>query len=277
MLLATAAAVSLAGLLAQGKALPYQRYPFLAFLLGLMATDLATAWSAGRPGSTGTPAGATTATGATAATGARRAAAWTGLAGLAAGVLVLAPLSLARVHRFVARPEAMDALLTADLLRLNDPGQGPGQGSGQGNDLGRIRRGRLSGRVQCLDSIEDCLAVLDRLELLPATPVLGDQALLDPRPLPAVALVRRRFLAAVADRPPLVIVVVSGYALETADGYRKLDRWPALAAWLTGHYTLVAERRPPGELRWWSRPRPQPGYRLYVLRGTPVAPEGAPR
>ena len=44
LLLATGALLNLLALLAQGKALPYQRYPMLAFLLLLIALDLMTAW-----------------------------------------------------------------------------------------------------------------------------------------------------------------------------------------------------------------------------------------
>ena len=94
VLIATAAALSLLALLAQGKALPYQRYPMLAFLLLLIALDLMTAWREG--------ANALCV----------RYVAW---AGVCYGCLVLAPLALVKVHRFVAKPQEFDAMLAADL------------------------------------------------------------------------------------------------------------------------------------------------------------------
>jgi nicotinic acid mononucleotide adenylyltransferase len=108
------------------------------------------------------------------------------------------------------------------------------------------------------------------MQLLPATPLLADQALFDRRRQRAVEMLRRRFEQAVTARPPLVFVAVSGYFLNGGDGYRKLERWPAFQRWLAAHYTLAVERPSAGEVRWWNRTQPEPGYRLYVLKGTPM-------
>jgi hypothetical protein len=229
-LAATAVIVNLLGLLVQGKALPYQRYPMLVFLLLLIALDLTTAWQK--------------------RDGAPRLSRYVAMTGLCCGCLVIAPLALARVHRFVAKRQQFDARLAADLRRING--------------------GDVSGRVQCLDTIQDCLPTLDALRLLPATPVFADQPLFDPRQQPAVEILRRRFEQAVTARPPLVFVAVSGYFLDSGRGYRKLEAWPAFARWLAAHYTLAVERPSAGEVRWWSRAQPEPGYRLYVLKGTPT-------
>jgi hypothetical protein len=70
----------------------------------------------------------------------------------------------------------------------------------------------------------------------------------------------------VATRPPAAFVVVSGFFLEGVSGYQKLDTWPVFEQWLNAHYTLAAERTPPHLVRWWGRPQPPPGYRLYVLK-----------
>jgi hypothetical protein len=137
-------------------------------------------------------------------------------------------------------------------------------------DLRRVNGGEISGRVQCLDTVQDCLPTLDAMRLLPANGVLADQTILDPRRLPAVAVLRQRFEQAVTRRPPLVIVAVSGYFLDSTSGYRKLDAWPGFLQWLDAHYSLAVERPSQGEVRWWSRPQPEPGYRLYVLKGTPT-------
>jgi hypothetical protein len=165
---------------------------------------------------------------------------------------VIAPLALARVHRFVAKPQEFDSMLAADLRRVNG--------------------GNVSGRVQCLDTVQDCLPTLYAMRLLPATGILSDQPLFDPVPRPAVNIFRQRFQREIMARPPLVFVAVSGYFLDSGSGYRKLDTWPAFQHWLDANYTLAAERNFPGLVRWWSMPQPQPGYRLYVLKGTPTQP-----
>jgi hypothetical protein len=227
LLIATGAAVNLAALLAQGKALPYQRYPMLAFLLPLIALDLTTAWRR---------------------RGAVRYVAW---AGICCGCMVLAPLTLVKVHRFDGRPQEFDAMLAADL--------------------GTLHAGELSGRVQCLDTIQDCLPTLYTLRLLPATGTLGDVELFGSPKEAAVAASRRQFLREVETKPPLVFIVVSGFFLDGASGYRKLDAWPEFAQWLNAHYTLQVERTPPHLVRWWSRPQPPAGYRIYVRKLTAEA------
>jgi hypothetical protein len=63
-----------------------------------------------------------------------------------------------------------------------------------------------------------------------------------------------------------VFVVVSGFFLEGMSGYQKLDTWPAFEQWLNAHYTLAAQRTSPHLVRWWGRPQPPSGYRLYVLK-----------
>jgi hypothetical protein len=229
---ATAAILSLAALLAQGKALPYQRYPMMAFLLPLIALDLTTAWSRG---------------------GSRRhLARYVALGGLCCGCLVLAPLALVKVHRFDARPQEFDAMLTADLRRVD---------------------GDLSGRVQCLDAIQECLPTLYSMDLLPATGMLSDQPLFDAAKRPAVEILRQRFAKEVTERPPLVFVVVSGFSLDSVKGYQKLEQWPAFERWLNANYTLREERTPPHLVRWWGRAQQPAGYRLYVLKPDTAATE----
>jgi hypothetical protein len=230
LLAGTSVVVNLLGLLVQGKALPYQRYPMLVFLLLMIALDLTTTLHNQYVR--------------------RRPVQFIALAGLLCSCLVIAPLALFKVHHFVAKRQAFDAILAADLLRVND--------------------GNLSGRVQCLDTIQDCLPTLDTMHLLPANGILSDQTLMDHRELPAVEILRQRFEQSVMIRPPLAVVVVSGYFLDNASGYSKLNSWPAFKHWLEMNYTLAVERPSQGEVRWWSRPQLEPGYRLYVLKGTPM-------
>ncbi|MDF2435053.1 MAG: hypothetical protein JWP44_4684 [Mucilaginibacter sp.] len=226
LLIAAATVLNLLALLAQGKALPYQRYPMLAFLLLLISLDLATSLrTSGRSR-------------------------YVAVAGLACGALIIAPLALLRIHRFDARPQEFDTMLAADLDRLG--------GS------------RLNGHVQCMDTIQDCLPTLFTLRWMPATNTLSDAALFGPTDgpteKPAVQLMRQRFLQAADANPPLVIVVVSGSFLDSTSGYSKLAAWPEFASWLAAHYMLAVERTPPHMVRWWNRPQPPAGYRLYVAK-----------
>jgi hypothetical protein len=228
LLIATGALLNLLALLVQGKALPYQRYPMLGFLLPLIALDLTTAWGKDKRAAV-------------------RAVAW---AALFCGSVVLAPLALVKVHRFDARPQEFDAMLAADLRNLH--------------------AGELSGRVQCLDTIQDCLPTLYTLRLLPATGTLGDVELFGPSNQPVVAASRRRFLEQVQTKPPLVFIVVSGFFLDATSGYRKLEAWPEFQQWLNAHYRLEVERTPSHLIRWWSRPQRPSGYRVYVMQPTTV-------
>jgi Dolichyl-phosphate-mannose-protein mannosyltransferase len=233
VLIAAAVLLSLLALLAQAKPLPYQRYPLLAFLLLLIGLDLTTAWRARGGVKRNMPR-------------------YIALAGLGYGCLVMAPRALLRIHHFVAQPQEFDAMLAADLRQV-------------GGDLNR--------RVQCIDTINECLPTLDTMRLEPATGVLYDLYLFGPEKQPAVVQVRQRLLNAVEARPPAVFVVVSGFFLEGMSGYQKLDTWPAFEQWLNAHYTLAAERMPPHLVRWWGRPQPPSGYRLYVLKPPAAALE----
>lgn len=94
LVIVTVTALCLLSLLAQGKALPYQRYPMLAFLLLLIALDLTTALRG------------------------RRIPRMAAIAGLACGCLILAPLALVRTQRFQPTEE-FKSMLAADLHRVH--------------------------------------------------------------------------------------------------------------------------------------------------------------
>ena len=235
MLIATGAVLNLLALLAQGKALPYQRYPMLAFLLLLIALDLMTAWRKGKRAMV-------------------RCVAW---AGVCCGCLILAPLALVKVHRFVAKPQEFEAMLAADLHNLHAD--------------------NLSGRVQCLDTIQDCLPTLYSLRLLPATGTLGDVNLFGPSGNAVVETSRQRFLHDVEAKPPLVFIVVSGYFLEDTGSYQKLQAWPEFEQWLNAHYALAEERVPPHAVRWWGRSQRPAGYRLYLWNPVTAVANPLPR
>ena len=224
VLVAAAALFSLLALLAQAKPLPYHRYPLMAFLLLLIAIDLVTAWQ--RSPAVG-----------------RNIARYVALAGLCYGCLVIAPRSLIKVHHFVAKPQEFDAMLAADLRTV-------------GGDLNR--------RVQCLDTINECVPTLDSMGLEPATGFLYDLNLFGSKKQAPVREVQERFFNEVQKNPPAVFVVVSGYFLEDTGGYQKLQAWPEFEQWLNAHYTLAEERVPPHAVRWWGRSQRPAGYRMYV-------------
>jgi capsule polysaccharide modification protein KpsS len=128
-----------------------------------------------------------------------------------------------------------------------------------------------------MDTIQDCLPTLFTLRWLPATTTLSDAELFGPAQKPAVQFMRQRFMYAAEANPPLVIVMVSGSFLDSTSGYSKLAAWPEFARWLDAHYNLVAERTPPHMVRWWSRPQPPAGYRLYVFKEVTGAAASVPR
>jgi hypothetical protein len=218
----------------QARALPYYRYPLLAFLLPLMALDLTTICVR---------------------SGARTMREQTGRVLAAAAILVgslfLAPQSAVLVHRYRWGQTDFITSLEQDLDRLGGP--------------------HLSGHIQCIDSVSGCGTVLYRMRLEPSTGVLSDfllfGAVTDPPTTPAIVRdTRSQFAAALLANPPQVIVVTSHQHIDGPDGYRKLDRWPAFEILLADDYTLSTEWTPTRTNRWWSREELPAGYRIYVLR-----------
>jgi hypothetical protein len=218
----------------QARALPYYRYPLLAFLLPLMALDLTTICVR---------------------SGARTMREQTGRVLAAAAILVgslfLAPQSAVLVHRYRWGQTDFITSLEQDLDRLGGP--------------------HLSGHIQCIDSVSGCGTVLYRMRLEPSTGVLSDfllfGAVTDPPTTPAIVRdTRSQFAAALLANPPQVIVVTSHLHIDGPDGYRKLDRWPAFEILLADDYTLSTEWTPTRTNRWWSREELPAGYRIYVLR-----------
>jgi hypothetical protein len=230
----------------QARALPYYRYPLLAFLLPLMAIDF-TAASAFQPQPTLRA----------------KSAALLALAALAVGALFLAPQSAILIHRYRWYQTDFNTALEHDLATLGGPA--------------------LSRRIQCIDSVSGCNTVLYDLRLEPATGVLSDFLLFGnttdtqpPESIPIVRDTRAEFIAALRASPPQVIVVTSHLHLSGPDNYAKLERWPAFAAWLTVNYTLWTEWSPTCTTRWWSREELPAGFRIYTLRDAhPAAPIAA--
>ncbi len=222
--------------LVQARGFPYYRYTLLIFLLPLMAVDFTRAaqtqlsdlWRA------------------TAHIRRTKAARWLALAALSFGGFVLAPQSAVLVHRYRWWETDFITSLQQNLDALG----------GQ----------RLSGHIQCIDSISGCGNVLYRMRLEPSTGVLSDFLLFGPDDVPIIRQTRQQFSAAVLANPPQVIVVTSPMHIDGPGDYRKLDRWPAFKAFLADDYTLETEWSPTRTARWWSREETPASYRIYVLR-----------
>ena len=121
----------------QARALPYYRYPLLAFLLPLMALDFSTAVQGRSFSSLRVQTVRTLAA-----------------AAILVGSLFLAPQSAILIHRY--RWWETDFLTSLE------------------DNLNRLGGQRLSGHVQCIDSVSGCGTVLYRMRLEPATGVLSD-------------------------------------------------------------------------------------------------------
>ena len=248
----------------QARALPYYRYPLLAFLLPLMALDLTRA-SDGRPtkipGAPSFPAssngvGSTdlnrqsapsfTASSRRVGSNAARILA---IAALAIGGFFLAPQSAILIHRY--RWWETDFITSLE------------------QNLGTLGGQQLSGHIQCIDSVSGCGNVLYLMRLEPSTGLLSDFLLFGPDDVPIIRETRSQFSAALLRHPPQVIVVTSHLHLADLDKYQKLDCWPAFASFLADRYTLQTQWSPSRTARWWSREELPASYRIYVLRPNP--------
>ena len=230
-LLVAGALFSLISCIVQARALPYYRYPLLAFLLPLMGLDLARTFAAW----------ARTVASARMRTAGTLSALALGFAGF-----FLAPQSAVLIHRYRWWQTDFIASLEENLLALGGAG--------------------LSHHVQCIDTNRGCGNVLYDMRLEPVTGVLSDFLLLGKSDEAAVRETRAEFSRQVENSPPWVIVVSSPLYLDALDDYRKLDRWPAFASFLRDDYVLETQWTPKRMQRLWSREELPAGYRVYVLR-----------
>ncbi|MBB5061360.1 hypothetical protein HDF16_006096 [Granulicella aggregans] len=167
------------------------------------------------------------------------------MAGVALGAFVLAPQCLVRVHELSSSPNDFSNLLQRDLLRL----------------------GGLDGKVQCIDFTSGCTTTLYRMRLVPATGFLYDCYAYGPDTNAVVREYRESFWRELTRRPPAVMVVSnqSCSASET-DGFKKLERWPALADMIRDQYVLEKEVIPPDAVRWVRQVAVPHRYRIYLRR-----------
>ncbi len=180
-------------------------------------------------------------------------------AGLMFGALVVVPRSLAEVRQFDWRHDSFESSLSADL-----------------NNLG----GRaLAGRVQCLDMAGGCITTLYNMRLPQSTGYLYDCYLYPMDDQANAHLTEREryrlgFQTALLLNPPQALVVSSDECGPPDFRYRKLDRWPWLAAYLREHYTLVREEVPTALQRWGGKPVLPYGYRVYRRKSENPGKEG---
>jgi hypothetical protein len=215
--------------LVQSRGFPYYRYTLLAFLLPLMAMDFTRALQAQISTLRRT-----------------KASRWLALAALCIGGFYLAPQSAVLVHRYRWWETDFITSLQQNLDALGGE--------------------RLSGHIQCIDTISGCGNVLYRMRLEPANGLLVDFPLFGADDVPFVRQTRERFFSAMNASPPQVLVVSSALYVDGPGDYRKLDRWPAFQSFLADDYRLETEWRPSRTARWWSREETPAGYRIYVLR-----------
>ena len=141
-----------------------------------------------------------------------KAAQWLALAALGFGGFFLAPQSAVLIHRYRWWETDFISSLEQNLDALG----------GQ----------RLSGHIQCIDSISGCGNVLYRMRLEPANGLLVDFPLFGADDVPIVRQTRERFSAAMNASPPQVLVVTQralcGWAGRLSQA-RPLARLPELS------------------------------------------------
>jgi hypothetical protein len=144
-ILFASAVFGLADCIMQARALPYYRYPFLGFLLPLMALDfhrVITRWSVDPKPEVWSWA--------------KKSISALAAAGLVFGGFIVAPQSAMLIHRYHWWETDFITSLEQNLTALGGPA--------------------LSRHIECIDSVSGCATVLYRMRLEPGPPVLAHTA-----------------------------------------------------------------------------------------------------
>ena len=147
-------------------------------------------------------------------------------------------------------------------LREHWPGE---QVASLAQDLNALGGHALTGKVQCLDTVDGCIETLDDMQLVQSTGFVYDEFLFAPpdtitaRQATVQSNLRRELLAKLQSNPPWVIVVMPRLFPSGPYHYAKLGLWPAMATLLGGCYRLDAERNFPAGAGYHRA-----GYRLYL-------------
>ena len=215
--------------LVQRKAYLYQRDPILVFLLLLIALDLNALLSS--PSS-------------------NRGQRWLSAFALLWTAFVFAPVSTWKAAHYQSPDAAFQAQLSSDL-RLVDR---------------QDHFGSLSGKVQCLDTIDGCIDTLERMQLVQATGQLYDEYLFQRSSREVIRDSRNSFAHELQEKPPLIFIVAASLFPSGPAGYDKLAQWRDFDNWLNQRYTLALERRPETGYRSMGRSVVPNSYRIYVRR-----------
>ena len=171
-----------------------------------------------------------------------------GLAGVAVGV-VLASLCVVRLASFDRREPARPLL--KDLEAFGAPVN-------------------LSGHVQCMDTVGDCLDSLYAGRIVQSTGFLYDCYLLGGHGTDQNGVVtadlRRHFWQEMALAPPRLIVETDSVCYESVRSFDKYEHWPEFQSYLAANYVLVKQSGPQAPVHYWSRPLVPFGYRIYERR-----------
>ena len=246
----------------QARALPYYRYPLLAFLLPLMALDFTRACkftsSTSEPGAL-LVKGSSQVGSALGANRSRPSEAFSSLPNLPSSSIATAG------GRTISSPRSQ---------KTSTPSAAPA----------------LSGHILCIDTISGCGNVLYRMRLEPANGMLSDFLLFGSDQAPAVQQTREQFSTAIHAKPPQVIVVTSYLYLTDLTDFRKLDRWPDFESFLRDNYDLqtamvphphsplVEPRRNPRQLPHLRLPHPtRLPLRHKIIRRAPADPVSCSR
>jgi hypothetical protein len=131
------------------------------------------------------------------------------------------------------------------------------------SDLSRLDGQKLSGQVQCVDTISGCFDVLYKMQLVQSDGFLYDEFLFGEDRNAVVAESRRKFWGALQANPPKLFIVTDDSFPTGPGDFRKLERWPQFANYLQHKYFICAQKTPPGMVRWWNRTEPPHSYRIY--------------
>jgi 4-amino-4-deoxy-L-arabinose transferase and related glycosyltransferases of PMT family len=135
------------------------------------------------------------------------------------------------------------------------------------SDLNALGGAALSGRVQCLDTVDGCIETLDKMQIVQSTGFVYDEFLFaapDSMTAQQAAVqknLRQEFLREVQSNPPQVMVVMPRLFPSGPYDYAKLGLWPAMERLLDDCYRVDAERNFAAGAGYHRG-----GYRLYLRR-----------
>lgn len=170
-----------------------------------------------------------------------------GVISLLALVCVTAPIAALKAARYDWRNQEFITMLAPDLNQQGGP--------------------QLSGRVQCLDTTAGCINTLERMRLIQSTGFLYDCYFFAPGQTPATEQLRGKFFSELQAAQPQLIVLTDEVCLTGSHNFNKIEAWPQFDDFLAQNYALIAERRPPHLIKWWSRPEQPTAYRIYKRNG----------